>query len=112
MDDTPAQGVSGSETDRAVEAQILELLAQRGPGKTICPSEVARALYRRPLPGASGDDQTVAGWRALMDPVREAAGRLVESGEIVATQGGVVIELSTAKGPIRLRRKDDGSRTE
>lgn len=97
--------------DRTVEAQILDLLAQRGPGKTICPSEVARALYGRAGPGASSDDENPAGWRALMDPVREAAGRLVASGELVVTQGGVVVDLSTAKGPVRLGRTDDSLRT-
>ena len=81
--------------DRQHEVTILTLLAERDPaatGKTsICPSEVARLL--RP------DD-----WRPLMEPVRRAARRLVARGEVEITQGGRVVDPSTAKGPIRLRR--------
>src|SRR5688500_10075055 len=98
--------------DCMVEAQILDLLAQRGPGKAICPSAGARALHRRARAEADNVGGCPAGWRALMDPVREAAARLVVSGELVATQGGVVVELSTAKGPIRLARKDNWLRGE
>ncbi|MBX7096952.1 MAG: DUF2256 and DUF3253 domain-containing protein [Myxococcaceae bacterium] len=73
------------------ETAILELLATRAGGASICPSEVARQL--------SPD-----GWRELMEPVREAARRLVAKGELVITQGGRVVDPSTAKGPIRLAR--------
>ena len=69
---------------------ILSLLAQRAAGATICPSEVARAM----------DDD----WRPLMPVVREAAAGLVASGDIEVTQGGEVVELERARGPIRLRR--------
>ena len=71
---------------------ILDLLAQRDEGKTICPSEAARAL--------GGDD----GFRALMPLVRDAARDLVADGEIEVTQKGEVVDLDAAKGPIRLRR--------
>jgi hypothetical protein len=88
-----------SEVDRALEAQILELLAQRETGKTICPSEAARAVAR-------AGDQTGESWRDLMEPARRAASRLVEAGEIVVTQRGEVVDPLAAKGPIRLGRKD------
>ena len=39
-----------------------------------------------------------------MERSREAARRLVADGEIVITQRGRVVDPSTAKGPIRLRR--------
>lgn len=84
--------------DRALRAQILELLDQRGAGRTICPSEAARAVSR-------AEDDSEEGWRDLMEPARRAAGRLVEAGEIEVTQRGRVVDLSVAKGPIRLRRK-------
>lgn len=77
--------------DRELEATMLELLDRRAGGATICPSEVARAV---------GGDQ----WRELMEPARSAARRLVEAGEVEITQGGRVVEPSTAKGPIRIRR--------
>ncbi|HEY0883262.1 MAG TPA: DUF3253 domain-containing protein [Archangium sp.] len=47
---------------------------------------------------ASKDD-----WRELMEPVREAARRLVARGLIDITQGGQVVDASRARGPIRLR---------
>ena len=69
---------------------ILALLDERAEGATICPSEVARALT---------DD-----WRPLMPVVREAAQGLVTEGKVEVTQGGEVVDLATARGPIRLRR--------
>ncbi len=77
--------------DRSLEAAILDLLKERGAGQTICPSEAARKL----APDA---------WQALMERSRAAARRLVAAGDIVITQGGVVVDPSRAKGPIRLRR--------
>ena len=74
------------------EADILALLAQRARGATICPSEIARAH--------SSDPET---WRALMEPVREAARRLVAQGKLVITQQGHEVDPSTARGPVRLR---------
>lgn len=88
-----------SELDRALEAQILELLAQRGDGKTICPSEAARAVAGD---AAEADGDT---WRPLMEPARRAAARLVAAGDVVVTQGGKVVDPSTATGPIRVGRK-------
>jgi hypothetical protein len=40
-----------------------------------------------------------------MDPARDAARRLVEAGEVVITQKGKVVDLDTARGPIRIRRR-------
>jgi hypothetical protein len=78
--------------DDTLERQILALLDGRARGATVCPSEVARA--------AAPDD-----WRPLMEPVREAARRLVAKGLLDITQQGRVVDGSTAKGPIRLRRR-------
>jgi hypothetical protein len=38
-----------------------------------------------------------------MEPTRAAARRLVAIGEAEITQGGHVVDPSTAKGPIRIR---------
>lgn len=84
-----------SPTDTALEAGLLELLAGRARGATVCPSEAARAV--------GGED-----WRPLMEPARAAARRLVARGEVDITQGGRVVDGSTAKGPIRVRRRDPG----
>ncbi|MER7921389.1 MULTISPECIES: DUF3253 domain-containing protein [unclassified Streptomyces] len=85
---------SDREADRRLERAILELLDRRGPTATICPSDAARAAYE-------GDDD---GWRALMEPVRRAARRLVAAGEVEITQSGRPVEPATARGPIRIRR--------
>ncbi|MFH8892800.1 MULTISPECIES: DUF3253 domain-containing protein [unclassified Streptomyces] len=82
-------------TDRRLERAILELLERRGPTASICPSDAARAVYE-------GDDD---GWRALMEPARRAAGRLVAAGDVEITQGGRPVDPTEARGPIRIRRR-------
>ena len=77
-------------TDRALQDAILELLEYRPAGRTICPSEAARAV-------------DPDGWQRLNEPARRAARRLVAEGRLEMTQGGRVIDPSTARGPVRLR---------
>jgi hypothetical protein len=79
------------DVDRRLEETIRDLLGARAAGATMCPSEAARAV--------GGED-----WRDLMEPARRAARRLVTAGEVEITQGGHVVDPSTAKGPIRIRR--------
>ncbi len=86
-----------TEVDRRLEAAITDLLAQRAASATICPSDAARAV-------GSGDSDDSDAWRELMEPARRAARRLVARGEVEITQGGRVVDPSTAKGPIRIRR--------
>ena len=76
--------------DEQLEQTVLELLAKVRRGGTICPSEAARAV--------GGED-----WRDLMEPARQAARRLVAAGRVEITQGGRVVDPSTAKGPVRVR---------
>ena len=78
-------------SDVALEQAILDLLDARAASATICPSEAARAV--------GGED-----WRVLMEPARQAARRLVARDMVEITQGGRVVDPSTAKGPIRIRR--------
>lgn len=78
--------------DQRLEEVTLSLLAGRAGASTICPSEVARAV---------GSEES---WRSLMEPARRAARRLVAAGEVEITQGGRVVDPSTAKGAIRIRR--------
>ncbi len=78
-------------TDFALEQDLLALLAARARSATVCPSEAARRV--------GGD-----GWRVLMEPARAAARRLIARGEVEITQGGRVMDPSTAKGPIRIRK--------
>ncbi len=83
-------------TDQALEASILSLLSAESRGganisATIDSTDAARQI--------GGDD-----WLRLREPARRAARRLVAAGEIEIVQSGSVVDPSTAKGPIRLRR--------
>lgn len=82
-----------SEVDTHLETAIMDLLDARARTGTICPSEAARQV--------GGEN-----WRELMEPAKRAARRLVDAGSIEITQAGHVVDPSTAKGPIRLRRLD------
>lgn len=80
--------------DDTLETAIRDLLAQRAADSSICPSDVARAV--------APDD-----WRPLMEPVREAARRMMRAGEVRITQGGeTVADPETVKGPIRIVRNN------
>jgi len=79
------------QVDRDLEDAITDLLAQRRAGATICPSEAARRV-------------APDGWRDLMEPVRMAARRLVAAGAVEIVAGGAVVDPSTARGPVRIRR--------
>ena len=79
------------DVDGLLERTIDVLLGQRRPGASICPSEAARA----------GDP---LGWRELMPAARSAAGRLAGAGTVEVTQGGEVVDVATARGPVRVRR--------
>ena len=78
-------------TGHQIEDAITGLLAQRDPGKTICPSDAARAL--------AGEDD----FRPLMEPVRARARQMVARGDLEITQRGRVVDPDTARGAIRLR---------
>lgn len=75
-----------------VAQKILELVRRRGAGKTICPSEVARALDEK-------------NWRSLMKDVRREAAELARKGRIDVLQKGRVVDVAKARGAIRLRLK-------
>ncbi|KAJ8905696.1 hypothetical protein NDN08_002201 [Rhodosorus marinus] len=81
-----------SNAEEDVREMILFMVQQRGPEKTLCPSEVARAL-------AKGNE-----WRGMMELVRSAGRRLAEEGEILITQRGNILSTDQdARGPIRFR---------
>ncbi|MFF4628952.1 DUF3253 domain-containing protein [Streptomyces griseorubiginosus] len=85
---------SARQLDQRLEKAIMSLLARRADTSSICPSDAARAVYE-------GDDE---GWRALMEPARRAAWRLVNDGEVEVTQGGRPVDETEARGPVRIRR--------
>lgn len=84
--------------DEALASAVTTLLAARATGATICPSEAARLVAAEQ--GVDGD-----GWRELMEPARAAARRLVAAGQVEIVQEGRVVDPSTARGPIRIRRR-------
>lgn len=71
-----------------IAARLLSLAATRGPGRSFCPSDAARAL--------------APDWRALMPAVRAEAARLQDSGRLGASQRGRAVRIAAARGPIRL----------
>ena len=77
--------------NQRLRATILELARERGPDKTICPSDAARAI--------GGDD-----WRDLMDDARDVARALAREGLVDVTQKGDALDPdATWRGPIRIR---------
>jgi Protein of unknown function (DUF3253) len=77
---------------RAIEAALLRLIADRGPGKTVDPTEAAREL------GGSHPDQ----WGPLMQPIRRVAVALAEQGRVVILRKGKPVDPRDFKGVYRL----------
>jgi hypothetical protein len=77
-------------------AAVLTLLAEREPGATICPSEVARKITAK----MSANDQV--DWRAAMPTVHAAVDHLVDQENIRLSWKGT--ELSARSGPYRIGR--------
>ncbi|MCA3694416.1 DUF3253 domain-containing protein [Aquidulcibacter sp.] len=75
------------------EAAILSLIAASKKGRTIDPTEVARAVY-------TGEDPD--GWRKRLPSVRQAAIHLARSGQISIYRKGKVIDPNGFKGVYRL----------
>ena len=80
----------------AVAAAILHLVDARGPDKSICPSEAARALAE--AKGAAGDE-----WQSLLGDVRQAAVSLAQAGRIEILRKGKQIDPVSMRGVVRLR---------
>lgn len=79
-------------TTDLIEARILELTTERGTAASICPSEVARSL--RP-----------EAWQSLLTPVRQAAIRLMQAGQIDILRKGRPVAAEAVRGVIRLRQR-------
>jgi hypothetical protein len=73
-----------------IETAILALLAAAGAGRTVSPTDAARALE----PGAD--------WHLLMPAVRRAAVKLALDGRIVITRKGRPVDPNDFKGVYRL----------
>lgn len=73
-----------------IETTIYDLLARRDAGKSICPSEVAKALEPER-------------WQRLMPQVRAVATGLMRDGRLVITKKGKPVDPNSFKGVIRLK---------
>jgi hypothetical protein len=88
-----------------VRGYLDRLLSSREPPKTICPSEVARALSREDL-----DLAGASSWWELMPEIRNMVYEMRDRGEAEVLQKGAVLTgdlgegLIDVKGPIRVRR--------
>jgi hypothetical protein len=75
-----------------LRATTLALAQHRSPDRTICPSDVARAV---------GGEQ----WRTVMEPVRSVVRDLARAGEVAVLQRGETLDPDAEwRGPIRIRR--------
>ena len=81
----------------AIETALLRLIGERGPGKTLDPTEVARALG-----GAHPD-----GWGPLMQPIRRVAVTLAEQGRVVILRKGRPVDPRNFKGVYRVTAPRD-----
>jgi nucleotide-binding universal stress UspA family protein len=80
-------------SEQRLRTAILDLTRERGPAKSICPSDAARAV--------GGDD-----WRDLLEQARDVARDLARTGDVEITQGGDVVDPdATWRGPIRIRAR-------
>lgn len=76
--------------DRRIDEALLEMLLDRGPSRSVCPSEVARRVDPHD-------------WKTLLEPTRRSARRLVARGRAVITQQGRIVDPDRARGAIRIQ---------
>ena len=84
---------------QAIERTILDLVTRRGEGKTICPSEAARAL--------AGPDPEA--WSRMMPHIRRVAVDLMKQGRITITRKGRAVDPDDFRGVYRLAIARGGS---
>ena len=82
--------VTTSARNRRIEAAVRTLLRSRQPGKTICPSDVARIIGGQ-------------GWREVLPAVRDRAVRMAEQGSLEVLRRGRVVKSKCTEGVLRYR---------
>jgi len=80
--------------DTHVSLEILRQTEAAGPARSVCPTDIARALAND--------------WHSQLSAVRRAAVRLAEAGKIDILRKGKPVPAATAKGVIRLRIRNAG----
>ena len=97
-------GVPAEGSTQILQRHLDRLLETRAHPKTICPSEVARALTSAEL-----EEAGASSWRELMADVRHLVWQMRDRGEIEVLQHGEVlgndVGLEDVKGPVRVRKK-------
>jgi hypothetical protein len=78
-----------------IEAEIFDQLAKREPGKSICPSAVAKVI-------------SPERWQREMGKVRAVATGLARQGRLVITKKGKPVDPEAFKGVIRLKLPETG----
>ena len=76
----------------AITDALLRIAAERGPEKSLCPTDVARAV-------------STENWRPLLGAVRKVAADLARQGKIEILRKGKPINPDDMRGVIRLRAK-------
>ena len=98
----PASPMALDDAQREVILRHADrLLSTRAWPKTICPSEIARALSRQELETLNAPE-----WKDTMDAIREVVWEKRIAGEVEVMQKGEIVEaesLEHIKGPIRVR---------
>lgn len=77
-------------TDRRIDAALQALLRSRQPGRTICPSDVARIVGGR-------------AWRTLLPVVRTRAVAMTARGELEILRRGEIVTDDPTRGVLRYR---------
>lgn len=94
---TPFQTTGQMPSAERLRTAISTLLAEREAGKSICPSEAARAL-------AGSDEKN---WRLLMKPIRQNAVEMAKAGQIrILRKGKCVTDPDSFRGVYRLALPD------
>ena len=81
--------MSDAEPRDKFQTVILELIAQRGPGKSICPTEAAQAI-------------DTENWRSRLRDIRTAAIHLANAGEAAILRKGKPVDPNDFKGVYRI----------
>lgn len=93
-------------SDQVLQQHLNHKLETRAYPKTICPSEVPRALVAGELA-----EMGASNWRELMPDVRKLVWEMRDRGEVEILQHGEAlgnhVGLEDVKGPIRVRRKTE-----
>lgn len=95
MPNTPADKTETPRRRSTIEETILELCAERGPDKSICPTDAAKAFA-----AARGEDDLA--WRHTLTKVRAAAVGLARQGRLVIYRKGKPADPDDFRGVYRL----------